>query len=118
MFAFITAFLSYKPAVFESTVDRWERKGLLKRFEQPTEIQPSDDASSFERLRKTWDDAVDTTLALRERITAARMSVSGTRYPANRWRLRRLYRWQQRHGDKGPRTTYDELFSEPRSKMS
>lgn len=100
MIAFIRAFLSYKPAKFESTVDRWERKGLLKPFGQPK--------TSTLAPRKQRD-IVDTVMALLERATAARMSVTGTRYPPNRWRLRRLYRWQQRHECKSPREDWTAI---------
>jgi len=115
MFAFIRAFLSYKPSVFESTIDRWERKGLLRRINQPSEAQPPDSESRFGQLREAWDDFVNTMLALFERFSAARASTSGSRIP-NRWRLRRLHRWQQREqvraereGRVLKRETYDEL---------
>ena len=60
-------------------------------------------------LFRAWDKVVDILLSLLQVIQAEFDRRRGSRKP-NRWRLRRLYRYQQRHPTKGPRETYDDLI--------
>ncbi|MEX1995695.1 MAG: hypothetical protein WD887_02880 [Candidatus Saccharimonadales bacterium] len=103
------ALLKREPIRFESTtLERWERKGLLRPFGQPSEASTISQ-SEVGWLRQAWDKVTDTVLGELEVIQAELNSRRGVTTP-NRWRLRRLYRWQQRHQPKGPRETYDDLI--------
>lgn len=51
----------------------------------------------------------DAVLALLQKLQAQLDGWRGVQSP-NRWRLRRLYRRQQRYPHPGPRETYDELI--------
>ncbi len=110
------ALLKREPTRFEGTLERWERKGLLRQFGQPEE-RPTTSQSEVTRLRQVWDNITDYVLAELEVIQAELDSRRGVQRP-NRWRLRRLYRWQQRQRQSEPRETYAKLISELRSERS
>ncbi len=103
------AFLKREPTRFEGTLERWERKGLVRRISQSSEA-PTTSPSEVGRLRQVLDNITDYVLAKLEVLQAELNSRRGTR-KLNRWRLRRLYRWQQRHQPMGPCATYDELIA-------
>ena len=103
------ALLKREPTRFEGTLERWERKGLLRSIGQSSAATTTP-RREVTRLRQVWDNITDYVLAELEVIQAELDSRHGVTTP-NRWRLKRLWRWQQRHGDNGPRETYDELIT-------
>ena len=103
----LAKFLKREPSKFESTLDRWERKGLVRRIGQ-TSKAPMTSQGKVGRLRQVWDKVTDSVLAHLEILQAELDDRRGVQRP-NRWRLRRLYLWQQRQQPLGPRETYDEI---------
>ena len=92
--------------MLESTYERWQRKGLLRPLGDGNVAVAS---QSEGRLRQAWNRIADFMLAQLQALQAELDCRRGTKKP-NRWRLRRLYRWQQHHPHQGPRETYDELI--------
>lgn len=116
MFKYVKAFLKYKPAKFENTVERWKRKGLIRQIGPQPNVEAPQAPTGLGRLREAWDNIIDSALVLLERAHAAQASVRGTQEP-NRWRLHRLWRWEQHEARRtGPvrRVYWDDILEATR----
>jgi hypothetical protein len=114
----ILAFIEEKLGLhkqFEDTVDRWERKGLVRPVNLSTKVERFRKEDIAHLPREMWDDVVEETRREPRDYRSEAASRSDTGQLPDRRRLRRLYRWQLRHQPKGLRETYDELVTSLRS---
>jgi hypothetical protein len=109
----ILAFIEEKLGLhkqFESTLDRWKRKGLVREVKLSSEV-PRFRKEDIDLLhREMWDDVLEETRREPRDLRPEGPSRPHVGRLAERRRLRRLYRYQLRHQEQGPRETYDHLF--------